>query len=99
MDNINNYILQFVNSKDIRKHLGEIGYTFSALEAAWLIWQSQRTTLKEKHRAWNRVIREYPDCPIERRSNTEPQESLHVFLREWRTGCLIGSTIRPARFI
>ena len=53
---INSYILQFVNSKDIRKHLGEIGYTFSALEAAWLIWQNQKVTLKEKHRAWNRVI-------------------------------------------
>ena len=80
---INSYILQFVNSKDIRKHLGEIGYTFSALEAAWLIWQNQKVTLKEKHRAWNRVIREYPDCPIERRSNTEPQESLHGFLQEY----------------
>lgn len=83
MNSQNDYILQFVNSRDIRKYLGEIGYTFSALEAAWLIWQCRKASLMEKHRAWNRVIREYPDCAIEERQNTEPQESLHRFLREY----------------
>ncbi len=83
MNNMNDYILQFVNSRDIRKYLGEIGYTFSALEAAWLIWQCRKASLKEKHLAWDRVIREYPDCAIEERQNTEPQESLHRFLREY----------------
>lgn len=83
MSNLNHFILQFVNSKDIREHLHSIGYQFNALEASWLIWQSRNTTLEERHQAWERVIREYPDCPIEERMNTKPQPSLHGFLREY----------------
>ena len=83
MNNQNDYILQFVNSRDIRKYLGEIGYTFSALEAAWLIWQCRDSTLEERHRAWRRIIAKYPDCPIPERMNTVPQPSLHRFLEEY----------------
>ena len=83
MSNLNQFILQFVNSKDIREHLQSIGYQFNALEASWLIWQSRNTTLQECHQAWERVIREYPDGLIEERMNTKPQPSLHGFLREY----------------
>ena len=83
MSNLNQFILQFVNSKDIREHLQSIGYQFNALEASWLIWQSRNTTLEERHQAWERVIREYPDGLIEERMNTKPQPSLHGFLREY----------------
>ncbi len=83
MSNLNHFILQFVNSKDIREHLQSIGYQFNALEASWLIRQSCNTTLAERHQAWEQVIREYPDCPIEERMNTKPQPSLHGFLREY----------------
>ena len=32
-------ITRFINSRDIREHLKKIGYQFTSLEAAWLIWQ------------------------------------------------------------
>ena len=83
MSAVNEEILNFVNSKDIRKHLQNIGYQFNALEAAWLIWQSRNSTLEEKHNAWKQVIAEYPDIPVFERMNTLPQPSLHRFLEEY----------------
>lgn len=41
-------ILRFVNSKDIREHLGNINYEFNSLEAAWLIYQCHDATIDEK---------------------------------------------------
>ena len=76
-------VLRYVNSKDIREHLRKIGYKFSALEAAWLIYQCRNTTLEERHQAWKRLIAEFPDCPIPKRMNTVPQDSLHHFLEEY----------------
>ena len=49
-------VLKFVNSKDIRKHLQDIGYECSPLEAAWLIYQCRSATVEEKHAAWDDLI-------------------------------------------
>lgn len=76
-------ILRFVNSKDIREHLGDIGYEFNSLEAAWLIYQCRDATIDEKHKAWDELIETMPDCPIEKRLNTVAQDSLHAFLRQY----------------
>ena len=76
-------ILRFVNSKDIREHLRNIGYEFNSLEAAWLIYQCRDATIDEKHKAWNELIEKMPDCPIVERLNTVPQDSLHAFLRQY----------------
>ena len=76
-------ILRFVNSKDIRKHLADIGYGFTPLEAAWLIYGCRDATIAEKHGAWQELIETMPDCPIEKRKHTLPQESLHAFLRKY----------------
>ncbi|MCR5636364.1 MAG: hypothetical protein K6F76_04205 [Clostridiales bacterium] len=76
-------ILRFVNSKDIRKHLSSIGYRFNSLEAAWLIRQCRDATIKEKHNAWEELIKTMPDCEIPERANTVYQESLHLFLRKY----------------
>lgn len=76
-------ILRFINSKDIREHLKNINYTFNCLEVAWLISQCKTATIQEKHTAWRELIETMPDCKIERRMNTEPQESLHQYLRRY----------------
>ena len=73
---------RFVNSRDIRAHLQSINYVFTATEAAWLVWQSMYATLEDKHRAWEYIIANMPDCPIPERLNTVPQPSLHRFLQE-----------------
>ena len=76
-------ILRFINSKAIRNHLKKIGYKFSSLEAAWLIYQCHDATIEEKHKAWNELIETMPDCAIEERLNTVSQESLHIFLKNY----------------
>ncbi len=38
-------IYRFINSKDIRAHLENIGYQFNALEAAWLVYQCHTATM------------------------------------------------------
>ena len=76
-------VFEFINSKDIKEHLKKIDYKFNSLEAAWLIYQCKSATIEEKHTAWKELIRTMPDCKIEKRMNTIPQESLHGFLRKF----------------
>ena len=76
-------ILRFINSKDIRKHLKDIDYKFSSLEAAWLVYQCHDATIDEKHKAWNEIIETMPDCSIKKRRRTIAQDSLHEFLKRY----------------
>ena len=72
-----------INSTSVGKHLENIGYNFSALESAFLIYYSKRVTLKEKHALWNELIATMVDTPIEKRPNTIPQDSLHEYLKRY----------------
>lgn len=74
-------IIQYINSIDVARHLERIGYEFSAPDAAFIIWQSHKVSLAEKHRAWQDLIDTTPDCPVE--SRYAPQESLHSFLKSY----------------
>lgn len=76
-------ILRFVNSKDIRAHLAKLGYQFSSLEAAWLIYQCRDATIEEKHKAWRELIGTMPDCPMPDRKHKPCQMSLHGFLKRY----------------
>ena len=71
---------RFINSKDIRDYLRQIGYSFTAPEAAFLVWQCRNATLKEKFAAWREIIETMPDCSLTRRKE-EPIGSCHDFLR------------------
>lgn len=72
----------FVNSRDIREYLRSIHYSFTAIEAAWLVWKNGVVTLEDKHRAWRYIIDNMQDCSIPSRLNTVPQPSLHRFLNK-----------------
>ena len=76
-------IYRFINSVDLRNHLREIGYQFSAVETAWLVWQSKFTSLKEKHDAWNEIILTMPDCELPQRAGIRSYPSLHDFLKRY----------------
>ena len=54
----------FINSPDIREHWQKIGFVPNALETAWLIWQSNKLTVAQKHSAWEEIISNMPDYPI-----------------------------------
>ena len=56
--------IRFINSRDIRDHLKKTGYTFRGPEAAYAVYRSRETTLKEKFDAWTHMIETMPDCYI-----------------------------------
>ena len=74
-------IYNFINSRDIAKYLKEINYQFSTLECAWLVWQSRKHTLEQKHTAWKEIIDTLPDCSVEARPNHAEVHSLHEYLK------------------
>lgn len=76
-------IYDFINSRDIAKYLKEINYQFSTLECAWLVWQSCKHTLEQKHEAWQEIIDTMPDCSIEARPNHAEVHSLHNYLKDY----------------
>lgn len=57
-------ILRFINSRDIREYLKSRNDPFTSLEAAWLMDQFRCATIKEKHAAWQELIRIMPDCAV-----------------------------------
>ena len=74
---------EFINSRDIRQHWEKIKYIPTALESAWLVWQSKNHTLEEKHAAWKNIIESYKDCAIPAGIHDLPQPSLHHFLKRY----------------
>ena len=83
MSAINTKIIDFVNSKDIREYWQHIGYEPSALEAAWIVWQSKNHTVEEKHAVWKEIIETREDCSIPIVGYAIPQPPLHEFLNKY----------------
>jgi len=65
----NQKALEYINSSAIREHLKKLEYRLTPVQCAFLVWQSKRHTLKQKHAAWNDMIETMPDCAVEERSN------------------------------
>lgn len=76
-------ICSFLNSDDMADHLREIGYEFTAPEAAFIVHLSQGATLDEKVEAWIEIARTMPDCSMEGRTNMAPIPSFRQFLYEY----------------
>lgn len=76
-------LFRFIDSKDIREHLRQIGYSFTAPEAAFLVWQCRSVTLKEKIAAWREIIETMPDCSMVERMNMDAIPSVHKFLEQY----------------
>ena len=74
---------KFINSKDIAKYLKDIHYDFSPMEAAYVVYQSNKRALKEKHRAWKEVIKTTEDFPLKERINMSAYPSFHGFLTDY----------------
>jgi hypothetical protein len=47
------YILEFIDSNTVYKHLIDIGYEPDTLTAAFIVWQSKSHTLAEKTKLLN----------------------------------------------
>ena len=77
------YILEFINSDSVYKHLIDIGYEPDSLTAAFIVWQSKDHTLEVKEKAYNFIIENMPDMPIPAHEYHSERESVHEFLREY----------------
>ena len=77
------YILGFINSNIVYKHLIDIGYEPDALTAAFIVWQSKDHTLEEKEKAYRFIIENMKDMPIPAHENHRARESLHSFLKKY----------------
>ena len=73
----------YINSKDIRIHLLEMGYHFSPQEVAWLINQCDRLTLREKQEAWKSLMECSFDESIELKGEEDYVKRLHRFLEKY----------------
>ena len=78
----NEYISRFVNSKTIRKHLNRIGYQFTTLQYAYLIWQCKTKTIAEKHKEWNKMIKTTTDCSYSSKAFPD-NTSLHKLISDY----------------
>ncbi len=72
---------KFINSRDVREHLKNIGYDFNSLEAAWLVWNSITVTYEEKTEAVRYIIENMPDMSIEGNFLRKHVPSLHGHLK------------------
>ena len=79
----NQEICRFVNSKDIRKYLADINYSFTTAEAAWLVYQCRNATLAEKYAAWEKIITTMPDQSVDSIHFDKPYESIHRVISDF----------------
>lgn len=75
---------KFINSEDVRNYHREIGYKYSASEAAWLVYMCRSATLSEKHEAWKWIIENLSDETIYLGDEGDLTKSisLHGFLED-----------------
>ena len=55
-------VYEYINSKDIRAYLVEQNYSLTPVQCVFLVWQSKRHTLAQKHEAWKDIMDTLPDC-------------------------------------
>ena len=67
-------VYKYISSKDVRKHLCQIGYTFSPAERAYIVGTSHLCNLRAKKVEYEEILRTTPDCLV-------GENSLHDFLR------------------
>lgn len=75
-------ILNFLNSQSVAKYLEEINYKFSAQEAAFIVWNSNKP-FAEKVTAWQEIIKTMQDCTVRCRFDYPKYPSLHKFLKNY----------------
>ena len=76
-------IYKYIRSKDVREYNEKIGRKFTATESAFLVWLNYEITLKEKHDAWQEIMREMPDEEVPKRVNADYAPSLFALLNKF----------------
>lgn len=76
-------IYKFINSKDIEKHCRDIGFNFNPLESAFLIWQSRKHTIQEKHAAYSHILNQSAEFEFLLREWDYKKTTMRDFLQNY----------------
>lgn len=76
-------VLDFVDSPAVRAHWEKIGWNPSPIEASFIIWNSHKRTIAEKHAAWRSLIETTPDAIFPKHMLYLAGGSLHAFLEAY----------------
>ena len=76
-------ILNFVDSNALREHLEKIGYTFSPLERAYIVWHSRKQSLTNKLSAMRELLDTTEDFELPIDEYREEYNRFHYLLQEW----------------
>lgn len=79
-------VLNYLNSKDVRQHLKNIGYRFAPLDAAKVIENCEHISFDEKHEAFLQLINETRDEIVtipEEYICDEKETTLHTLLKNY----------------
>ena len=76
-------IYKYIRSKDVREYNEKIGHKFTATESAFLVWLNYEITLKEKHDAWQEIMRDMKDEGVPKRVNADYAPSLFALLNKF----------------
>ena len=78
----NSYVFKFINSNDVRKHLQEIDYRFTAPEYAYLIWQNKRLSVAQKQLEFQLLIESTDSCLV-KTANCRDGWDLHQTIKDY----------------
>lgn len=76
-------VLDFVDSRTVRAHWEKIGWNPPPIEASFIIWNSHKRTIAEKHAAWHNLIETTPDAIFPKHMLYLAGRSLHTFLEAY----------------
>lgn len=76
-------IYRFINSKDMEQYCRDEQLMFNPIERVFLIWQSRKHTVQEKHNAYEEIMKESPDFTFYLREWDYIKISLPNFLQEY----------------
>lgn len=76
-------IYSFINSNAISNHCRNIEHQFTPVEMAYLIHESEKHTIPEKHAAFRELIKTTPDVAVEVGGWKSEFDSLHSFLNQY----------------
>lgn len=76
-------VLDFVDSLAVRAHWEKNGWNPPPIEASFIIWNSHKRTIAEKHTAWRNLIETTPDAIFPKHMSYLAGRSLHAFLEAY----------------
>lgn len=76
-------VARYVNSKDIRKYLRDINYSFNAAEAAWLVYQNRGLSFEDRCMAFQEIIDTMSDMKWYNPHTGKTIESIHGLIKDY----------------